>query len=192
LQPAATAYPASGSMPAYFVSEVETKVAIEIYDQTVPVFRHMMAALDGLLRKAEADAEARNIDPQVFLQGRLAPDMLPFTRQIQIATDQVKGGLSRLAGLESPKWPDDEQTFADLHARIDKAVQYAKSFEPKQFDGAETRNIELKFPNATLEFRGKDYLLSFVLPNLYFHITTAYLILRHNGVQIGKRDFMGG
>jgi len=167
-------------------------VAIQIYDQTVPVFLRMMSNLDGLLAKAEADAEARNIDPQVFLQDRLAPDMLPFTRQVQIATDQVKGGLSRLAGLEAPKWPDEEKTFAELHARIDKATQYAEAFEPSQFDGAETRSIELKFPNATLTFNGKEYLLNFVLPNLYFHITTAYLILRHNGVQIGKRDFIGG
>lgn len=152
----------------------------------------MMTSLDGLLTKAEADAEARKIDPQTFLQYRLAPDMLPFTRQIQIATDQVKGGLSRLAGLEPPKWPDDEKTFADLHARVGNALRYAKEFQPSQLEGAETRSVELKFPNATLNFTGKDYLLSFVLPNLYFHITTAYLILRHNGVPIGKRDFVGG
>lgn len=167
-------------------------MAIEIYDQTVPVFCHTMSSLDGLLKKAEADADARGIDPQVFLQARLAPDMLPFTRQVQIATDQVKGCLGRLAGIDPPKWEDNEQTFADLHARIDRAVRYAKEFEPSQFDGCETRRIELKFPNATLEFNGKEYLLGFVMPNLYFHVTTAYLILRHNGVQIGKRDFMGG
>jgi hypothetical protein len=152
----------------------------------------MMTSLDGLLTKAEADAEARKIDPQVFLQGRLAPDMFPFTRQVQIATDQVMGGLSRLAGLEPPKWADDEKTFADLHARVGTALRYAKEFQPSQLEGAETRSVELKFPNATLNFTGKDYLLSFVLPNLYFHITTAYLILRHNGVPIGKRDFVGG
>jgi hypothetical protein len=167
-------------------------MTIEIYDQTVPVFCRMMTNLDALLKKAEVDAEARKIDPQVFLQGRLAPDMFPLVRQVQIASDQVKGGLSRLAGIESPAWPDDEQTFADLYARLDKTIRYAKEFEPQQFIGGDTRKVELKFPGATFEFVGKDYLLGFVLPNLYFHMTTAYLILRHNGVPLGKRDFLGG
>jgi hypothetical protein len=167
-------------------------VAISIYDQLVPPFTQMLESLDKVLTKAEADATARKIDPQVFINGRLAPDMLPLKVQIQIMTDQCKGGASRLAGVEPPKWADDEATFADLHARVAKTIAHLKSFKPAQFDGAETRAIELKFPNATFNFTGKDYLLKFVTPNFYFHYTTAYAILRHNGVQIGKADFIGG
>jgi hypothetical protein len=167
-------------------------VAITIYDQLVPVFSQMLSALDKVLTKAEADAAARKIDLDVFVNARLAPDMLPLTRQIQIMTDQAKGGASRLAGKESPKFADDEKTFADLHARIAKTIAHLKTFKPGDFEGAETRDIELKFPNATLSFKGKDYFLSFVIPNFYFHYTTAYAILRHNGVPIGKTDFLGG
>ena len=167
-------------------------MTISIYDQLVPVFTQMLESLDKVLSKAEADAAARKIDPQVFVNGRLAPDMLPLVRQVQIMTDQAKGGASRLAGQESPKWADDEATFADLHARVAKTIAHLKSFKPAQFDGAETRAIELKFPNATFNFTGKDYFLKFVVPNFYFHYTTAYAILRHNGVQIGKADFIGG
>jgi uncharacterized protein len=162
------------------------------YDLMTSIFSKMLPNLKAILSKAEADAQARKIDPQVFLQARLAPDMLPFTRQIQIATDQVKGGMGRLAGVQVPTWEDNEQTFEELRARIDKAMAYLKTFKPAQFEGAETRPVELKFPNATLNFVGKDYLLNFVLPNFYFHMTTAYAILRHNGVQLGKRDFVGG
>lgn len=167
-------------------------MAITIYDQLVPVFSQMLSALDKVLTKAETDAAARKIDLEVLANGRLAPDMLPLTRQIQIMTDQAKGGASRLAGVEPPKWADDEKTFADLHARVAKTIAHLQSFKPAQFDGAETRAIELKFPNATFNFTGKDYLLGFVVPNFYFHYTTAYAILRHNGVPIGKRDFLGG
>jgi len=167
-------------------------VTISIYDQLVPPFTQMLESLDKVLSKAEADATARKIDPQVFINGRLAPDMLPFKVQVQIMTDQVKGGASRLTGQEPPKWADDEATFADLHARVAKTIAHLKSFKPAEFDGAETRAIEIKFPNATFNFTGKDYLLKFVTPNFYFHYTTAYAILRHNGVQIGKADFIGG
>jgi hypothetical protein len=169
-----------------------TAVAITIYDQIVPVFSHMLSNLDKVFTKAEADAETRKIDPQVFVNGRLAPDMLPLTRQVQIMTDQAKGGASRLAGVEPPKWPDEEKDFADLHARIAKTIAHLKSFKPAQFEGAETRSIELKFPQRTFTFTGKDYLLNFVTPNFYFHYTTAYAILRHNGVPVGKGDFLGG
>jgi hypothetical protein len=167
-------------------------MSISIYDLTVPTFTKFLPALQKVLEKAEADAEARKIDPQVFLQARLAPDMFHLTRQVQICTDQVKGGLSRLANVEVPAWADDEASFADLQARLEKALAYAKTFKPKQFEGAEKRTIELKFPNASFSFMGQDYLLNFVLPNFYFHMTAAYAILRHNGVQIGKRDFLGG
>ncbi len=166
-------------------------MAISIYDQFVPVFTQMLSALDKVLTKAEADAAARKIDLDVFVNGRLAPDMLPLVRQIQIMTDQAKGCASRLAGQESPKWADDEKTFTDLHARVAKTIAHLKAFKPEQFEGAETRAIELKFPNATFNFNGKDYLLNFVIPNFYFHYTTAYAILRHNGVPIGKGEFLG-
>jgi hypothetical protein len=151
----------------------------------------MLPNLKAIVAKGEADAAARKIDPQVFLQARLAPDMLPFVRQIQIATDQVKGGMGRLAGVDVPSWPDDEKTFAEVQARVDKAISYMNTFKPEQYEGAETRAVELKFPQGTLSFNGKDYLLNFVLPNFYFHMTTAYAILRHNGVPLGKRDFVG-
>jgi hypothetical protein len=166
-------------------------VAITIYDQLIPVFSHMLSALDKVLTKAEADAAARKIDLDVFVNGRLAPDMLPLVRQVQIMTDGAKGGASRLAGQDPPKWADDERTFADLHARIAKTIAHLKTFKPSDFEGAETRSIELKFPNVSLKFTGKDYFLTFVIPNFYFHYTTAYAILRHNGVPIGKGDFLG-
>ena len=167
-------------------------MAITIYDQFVPPFTRMLTNLDNVLKKAEADCEARKIDPSVFINGRLAPDMLPLVRQVQIATDHAKGAASRLSGQENPKWADDEKTFADLHARVTKTISYLQAVKPAQLDGAETRSIELKFPNATFNFTGKDYLLNFAVPNFYFHYVTAYAILRHNGVQIGKGDFIGG
>jgi hypothetical protein len=153
---------------------------------------HMLGSLDAVLAKAETDCAARKIDPQVFVNGRLAPDMLPLKRQVQIATDHAKGAASRLAGLENPKWADDESSLPDLRARIDKTVVYLGGFDAEQFEGAETRAIEVKLPSTTLRFTGKDYLLRFAVPNFYFHYTTAYAILRHNGVPVGKRDFLGG
>ena len=165
-------------------------MTISIHDQFV-TFIHMLENLDKILSKAEADAAARKIDPSVFVNGRLAPDMLPLKAQIAILTDQAKGGASRLAGQDPPKWPDDEATFADLHARIAKCIAHLKTFKPAQFEGGENRNIELKFPNSTFNFTGKDYFLRFLVPNFYFHYTTAYAILRHSGVQIGKGDFLG-
>ena len=167
-------------------------MAVTMHDQLVGTFSDMLTNLDKVLTKAETDCETRKIDPEVYLSGRLAPDMLPLIRQVQITSDQAKNGASRLAGLEPPKWSDDEKTFADLHARVQKTIAFLKTLNAEQFDGAETRAIELKFPNATVDFVGKDYFLKFVIPNFYFHYTTAYAILRHNGVQIGKRDFLGG
>lgn len=166
-------------------------MAITLYDQLVPVFSQMISNLDKIFAKAEADAAARKIDPTVLVNARLAPDMLPLARQVQIMTDTAKGAASRLAGREPPKWADDEATFADLRTRLAKALEHLKAFDAVSFEGAETRSIELKFPNATLQFTGKDYFLNFVVPNFYFHYTTAYAILRHNGVPIGKTDFLG-
>jgi hypothetical protein len=170
----------------------ESMLANQAYDVMTATFTRMLPNLRTILSKAEADAKARKIDPQVLLQARLAPDMFALTRQVQIVTDQVKGGLARLSGSEVPSWEDKEATFADLMARVDKAIAYVKTFKPAQFEGAEARTVELKFPNATFTFNGRDYLFNFVLPNFYFHMTTAYAILRHNGVQLGKRDFTGG
>lgn len=167
-------------------------MTLSIYDVTVPVFNKMLPALKHVLEKGEADAEARGIEPSVYLQARLAPDMFALTRQVQIVTDQVKGGLSRLAGMDVPSWPDDEASFGDLYKRIDKTIDYAQSFGRDQFEGAESRTVELKFPQAEFKFTGLDYVNHFLLPNLYFHTTAAYAILRHNGVRIGKKDFFGG
>ena len=167
-------------------------MTVMIYNQLVPVFSEMLSNLDQVLSKAESNAEAREIDAQVFLNGRIAPDMLSLTKQVQIMTDMAKGGACRLAGREIPAWADDEQSFADLHARIAKTQALLNSFKPNDFLGAEDRSIELKFPGGELKFTGNDYFLNFVVPNFYFHYTTAYAILRHNGVEIGKRDFLGG
>jgi len=167
-------------------------LAIDTFELMTSTFSKMLPALKNTISKAEASCVARNIDPKVLLTGRLAPDMFDFTRQVQITTDQVKGGMARLAGAEVPSWPDDEASFADLTARIDKALAFMREFSLDQYKEAETRKVELKFPNASFEFVGKDYLLGFVVPNFYFHLTAAYAILRHNGVDIGKRDFLGG
>lgn len=166
-------------------------MTIDVYDQFITLSA-MLGNLDKILTKAEADAESRKIDLQVFLHGRLAPDMLPFVKQIQIMSDQAKGGSSRLAGQEPPKWADDEQTFEDLHRRIARTRDHLQSFRREDFAGWESRDIELRYPNATLAFKGRDYLLTHVVPNFYFHYTTAYLILRHDGVPLGKRDYLGG
>ena len=166
-------------------------MTIDSYDLLSATASKMLPNLKAILSQAEANAQAREIDPQVLLQARLAPDMFDFKRQVLIVSDLVKGGFARLAGLEPPKWEDKETSFADLQARIDKTLEYAQSFVRAQFADAETRKIELVFPQGALQFVGREYLLNFVLPNFYFHFTTAYAILRHNGVPLGKRDFLG-
>ena len=166
-------------------------MTISMYQASAPRFVNMLKNLAAILDKGEAYADAKKINHTVLTSFRFFPDMLPLTRQVQILTDQVKGCASRLAGQEPPKWADDEKTFADLHARVAKTIAHLKTFKPEQFEGAEKRAIEIKFPNATFNFTGKDYLLNFVTPNFYFHYTTAYAILRHNGVPVGKGDFLG-
>jgi hypothetical protein len=166
-------------------------LAISVFDQTVSAISRMLLNLDAIVSRAELYAEEKKIDPAVLIQARLYPDMLPFVSHIRIATDTAKGAAARLSGTEMPKWADDEASFEDIHARIRKAVNYLATFKPDQFEGSETRDIELKLPNRTLQFVGRDYVLGFVLPNFYFHITTAYNILRHNGLVIGKLDFLG-
>jgi hypothetical protein len=166
-------------------------MTLSLHDVSVPVFTRSLKALDAILAKAEAHAEARKIDPAVFLQSRLAPDMFPLLRQVQLASDFAKGGAGRLAGGELPAYADDEQTFADLHARIEKTLAYLASLDPAAFKGAETREISMTVRGEVRRFEGQTYLLHVVMPNFFFHATTAYNILRHNGLEIGKRDFIG-
>lgn len=166
-------------------------MSLSMYQASVPVFVSKLENLTAILDKAAAHAEAKKIDPAVFINARLAPDMFPLSRQVQIATDIVKGGAARLAGIDVPSFEDKETSFDELQARIAKTVAFLHSVTAEQIDGSEERKISLKFGSQEFHFSGQDYLLDFVLPNLYFHITTAYAILRHNGVAIGKKDFLG-
>ena len=165
-------------------------MSITMYKASVPVFQQMLAAASAVLDKAAEHAAARKIEPSVLLAARLYPDMFPLTRQIQVATDFAKGAVARLAGQEPPKYEDNETSFDELKARIAKTLAYLKDFKPAQIDGSEGREISLKLGNETRQFTGENYLLHLVLPNVFFHLTTAYAILRHNGVELGKRDFM--
>ncbi|HSD17368.1 MAG TPA: DUF1993 domain-containing protein [Thermomonas sp.] len=147
--------------------------------------------LDAIIDKAVASAEARKFDPAVFLGARLAPDMFPLTRQIQIACDFCKGTMARLGGVDNPKMEDTETSFADLKARIAKTRQFVESVGEAGFAGAEDRDLVIQAGPRTLEFKGTPYLVGYALPNLYFHMSMAYAILRHNGVDLGKADFIG-
>ena len=167
-------------------------MSLSMFTASVPVYTQFLTSLSNVLKKSAAHAEAKKIDPSVLINGRIAPDMLPLSAQVQIATDHVKGSLSRLAGVEAPKFEDTEKTFDELQARIQKTLDYVKTFKPAQIDGTEGKEIVLTFGTQKFPFNGQTYLIQFALPNFYFHTTTAYAILRHNGVEIGKRDFMGG
>jgi hypothetical protein len=163
-----------------------------MYSASVPVFKQMLTALSEVLKKAEAHATERNIEPNALLQARLFPDMFPLVRQVQIAADFSKGVSSRLAGVEVPSWPDTEVTFTDLQALLAKALTYIGTLEAAQFEGSENKEIVLR-PGTPKEKKlvGSAYLQHYGLPQFFFHVTTAYAILRHNGVEIGKRDYMG-
>jgi len=169
----------------------EKIMAFGLYQASIPVFIKFMGNLGALLEKGAADAQARNYAPEVLIEARLAPDMHKLARQVQIASDMVKNGAARLAGIEAPSFADTEASFAELQARIGRTIAFLETISESQLEGAETREIVLKFPGMEMRFSGADYLTKFVLPNLFFHVTTAYNILRHNGVAIGKRDFMG-
>jgi hypothetical protein len=158
---------------------------------SVPVFTRMLTNLAAILTKAEVHAGVKRIDPSVFISARLAPDMLPLTSQIQIACDSAKGAAARLAGVEIPSFPDTETTFPELQARIAKTLDFIKSVPAAQIDGSEEKVIKLKIRGREVEFKGQFFLQHFAMANFYFHITTAYDILRHNGVEIGKQDFLG-
>ena len=166
-------------------------MTISMYQTSVPVFVRMLNNLAGILEKAAAHAERKKIDPPALLQARLYPDMFALTRQVQIATDNAKGCASRLAGIDPPRYEDTETSFAQLLARVEKTIAFVKSVKPEQIDGSEARTIMLKVRDQTITFTGLAYLLNFVLPNFYFHVTTTYDILRHNGVELGKPDFIG-
>ncbi|WP_114239648.1 DUF1993 family protein [Dyella sp. C9] len=166
-------------------------MTLSMYQASVPVFLRALHNLQHVLRKGEAHAEARKYEPSLLLQSRLTPDMLPLTRQVQIATDMAKNGCARLAGVEPLKFEDNETSFTELHARIERAIEYIKNFKADQIDGSETREITLKMRTGEQHFEGQGYLLHFVLPNLFFHCTTAYAILREAGADLGKPDFIG-
>jgi hypothetical protein len=162
-----------------------------MYDASLAPFIRMLGNLSAILHKAEAYAAERKIEPGVLLNARLAPDMYPLVRQVQIASDGVKGCAARLAGIDIPSYADNESSFAELQARIAKTQAFLGSVTAAQLDGSEGKSITLNFPGTELKFTGQEYLLHFVLPNFYFHLTTAYAILRHNGLDIGKMDFLG-
>lgn len=167
-------------------------MTISLYDASVPVFKQMLNALSDVLNKAEAHATAKNIDPNALLQARLYPDMFPLVRQVQIAVDFSKGVSARLAEIEIPKYDDTETTFAELQALIAKVLAFIGEIKPEQINGKE--GVEIITRQGTPKekrFTGQAYLLTYGLPQFFFHVTTAYALLRHNGVEVGKRDFMG-
>jgi len=166
-------------------------MTISMYQAAVPAFVQMLTALSKVLDKAADFAAAKKIDPNVLLNARLAPDMFPLLRQVQIAADFAKGPMARLAGQEVPKYDDSETTIDALKARIAKTLAFVQSFGAAQIDGSETREIALTVGGQPLTLTGQNYLVNFALPNFYFHVTAAYAILRHNGVEIGKEDYMG-
>jgi hypothetical protein len=166
-------------------------MSLNLYDLTIPALARGLTNLSALLDKAAAHAEARKFDSQVLLQARLFPDMHPLLKQVQIACDTAKGAAARLAGLEPPSHADTETNLAELKVRIAKTLEFVNSIQPAQLQGAESRAIEMKTPRTTLHFTGLPYLSGFVLPNFYFHAGMVYALLRHNGVEIGKMDFLG-
>ena len=167
-------------------------MSISLYQASVPVFIRGLENLSRIIEKGAMHAVARKIDPDTFLQARLHADMFPLLRQVQIVSDTAKGAGARLAGIEVPNMPDTETSFLELQQRIDKTLHFLRSLKPEQIDGQEGRRITM--PTRTrgeLVFNGQSYLLEFALPNFFFHVSTAYGILRHNGVELGKRDYLG-
>ncbi len=163
-----------------------------MYESSVPVFVRLLDALTGLLKKGQQSCTDRKIAESVMLQSRLAPDMFPLSRQVQVACDMAVRGAARLAAIEVPSFPDDELDFAQLVARVEKVKSFLSSIDKGAFEGSDTRKVTMKLRDSEMEFVGQPYLLLFVMPNFYFHLSTAYAILRHNGVVLEKRDFMGG
>jgi uncharacterized protein len=166
-------------------------MTISMYQATVPVMQRSLANLVAILEKGAAHAEAKKIDPAVLVASRLYPDMFPLSKQVQIASDISKGGAARLAQVEPPAFEDNETTFAELIERLRKTIAFLGTLKPQQIDGSEDRTVTWQTRTATKSMQGQPYLLNHVLPNVFFHVATAYDILRHNGVEIGKQDFLG-
>ena len=166
-------------------------MTLSMYQASVPVFSQGLKGLKGVLAKGEAHVEARKLDPNALLHARLFPDMFPLTRQVQIAADFAKGAVALLAGVEPPTWADDETSFDALRGRLARTLDFIAGFPADAIDGSEDRDITLVRRGETFHVKGQAYLLEQALPNFYFHITTAYALLRHNGVEVGKRDFLG-
>jgi hypothetical protein len=167
-------------------------MAIHMYEASIPQFVKMLTNLSNILQKGEAFAKEKNIDGAVLVNSRLAPDMFPLSKQVQIACDQVKNGMARLAGIEPPTFDDHESTFEQLQERIAKTIAFAKTINPTQLEDSHAKEIKFSIKEWSFEFVGDQYLLTWIIPNFYFHITTAYNILRHNGVEVGKSDYLGG
>jgi uncharacterized protein len=165
---------------------------ISMYADSVGVYSRILTNLDTILDKAVAWADSRKIDHNALLGARLAPDMFPLVKQVQLVSDMSKGTVARLAGIDPPKFEDNEKTFAELKTRVAKTLAFIKSVQESSFEGAEDRDIVLKLTSRTLEFKGLSYLQDFGTPNVYFHYSMVYALLRHNGLEIGKRDYVGG
>nr|WP_298727168.1 DUF1993 domain-containing protein [uncultured Steroidobacter sp.] len=166
-------------------------MSLSLYDASIPTFLHTLRSLKAILEKGMAHAEARKFDPNVFVSMRLYPDMLPLSRQVQIASDAAKGAAARLSGSEPPKFEDNETTLAELIARVTKTIDYLEGFKPEQLEGDDNRVITIKTPRMSFNFKAVDFVRHWALPNFFFHVTTAYALLRHGGVEIGKSDFLG-
>jgi uncharacterized protein len=164
---------------------------ISMYQAAVPTAIHALNNLAAILQKAADHAATKKLDPAVLLNSRLFPDMFPLARQVQIAADSAKGGVALLGGVEPPKYEDNETTLAELIARLRKTIAYLESFKPEQIDGSDEKAITWQSRNSSKSMPGELYLMRHMLPNIFFHVTTAYDILRHNGLEIGKKDFLG-
>jgi uncharacterized protein len=164
---------------------------MSVYDATVPAFLQILGALSGILTKAEAHCEAKKIAPDVLLGARLFPDMLPLSKQVQLVCDFAAKGCARLTHSDVVSVPDTEKTFAELKQRLANTIDYVKSFKPAQFEGADTKDVTFPVGPTSLTLKGQQFINNFAFPNFYFHAATAHGILRHNGVEIGKRDFLG-
>lgn len=166
-------------------------MSVSMYQTSVPVMQRLMKNLIGIIEKAEAHCAAKKIDPEVLVNDRLAPDMFPLKRQVQIASDMAKAAACRLAGKDIPKWEDNEKTLPELKARLQKAIDFIGAFKPAEIDGSENKEIALTIGGQPKTLTGHQYLMTHAYPHFYFHVTTTYNILRHNGVEVGKGDFVG-
>jgi hypothetical protein len=166
-------------------------MSLSLYDVSVPTFQQLLGGLSGVLDKAAAHCAEKKIDPTALIAQRLFPDMYNLGRQVQAATDHAKNSIARLAGIESPALPDAASSFEDLKARVTKTLDFLANVTPEQLQGADTKDIEITRATGPVTFSGRNYILCFIFPNFYFHVTTAYDILRTNGIVLAKRDFMG-